>query len=378
MRRLLRAAWVIARRDYVATVFSRTFLLFLLGPLLPLVFGGIFGAVAARDQDAGPPTLAVIASARTGEQLRAARAYLAEATGDASLPRLAFAPGTHDAAATLSGDRGGYRLRGSAEGLAQVRGAVRLLLDEAARRQARVTPPDLSESVIAGTPTGADGRTLARGAQTALFVLTIILAGMLISNLVEEKSSKVIEILAAAVPVDAIFLGKLGGMLAVSLTGIAAWGSLAAIGAAFLLPHLALPAPALGWPLFVMLGIAYFVMLYLLIGALYLGVGAQAGSVREVQTLSLPLTMAQLILFALGSAAAAHPDSPLGLAAAILPWSSPFAMLARAAEQPAWWPHLAALAWQIACLALEIRLAARLFRLTVLKSGRTRGGATQP
>ena len=219
---------------------------------------------------------------------------------------------------------------------------------------------------------------LARGAQTALFVLTIILAGMLISNLVEEKSSKVIEILAAAVPVDAIFLGKLAGMLAVSLTGIAAWGSLAAIGAAFLLPHAALPAPAIGWPLFAVLGIVYFVMLYLLLGALYLGIGAQAGSVREVQTLSLPLTMAQLIVFALGSAAAARPDSPLGLAAAILPWSSPFAMLARAAEQPALLPHLAALAWQVACLAIEVRLAARLFRLTVLKSGRGRRAPAQP
>lgn len=376
MRRLLRAAWVIARRDYVATVCSRTFLLFLIGPLLPLVFGGIFGAVAARDQDAGPPGLAVIAPAQTMHELRAARAYLAEAAADASLPRLVDDP--RDTAATLTADRHGYRLRGSAEGLAQVRGQVRLLIDEAARRRAGVAPVDLSESVIAGAPTAPDRRMLARGAQTALFVLTIILAGMLISNLVEEKSSKVIEILAAAVPVDAIFLGKLAGMLAVSLTGIAAWGSLAAIGAAFLLPHAALPAPAIGWPLFAVLGIAYFVMLYLLLGALYLGIGAQAGSVREVQTLSLPLTMAQLIVFALGSAAAARPDSPLGLAAAILPWSSPFAMLARAAEQPALLPHLAALAWQAACLAIEVRLAARLFRLTVLKSGRSRRAPAQP
>ncbi len=376
MTRLLRAAWVIARRDYVATVCSRTFLLFLIGPLLPLVFGGIFGAVAARDQDAGPPNLAVIAPAQTMQELRAARAYLAEAAGDASLPRLVADP--RDGAATLTADRHGYGLRGSAEGLAQVRGQVRLLLDEAARRRAGVTPAALSESVIAGAPTVPDRRTLARGAQTALFVLTIILAGMLISNLVEEKSSKVIEILAAAVPVDAIFLGKLAGMLAVSLTGIAAWGSLAAIGAAFLLPHAALPAPAIGWPLFAVLGIVYFVMLYLLLGALYLGIGAQAGSVREVQTLSLPLTMAQLIVFALGSAAAARPDSPLGLAAAILPWSSPFAMLARAAEQPALLPHLAALAWQVACLAIEVRLAARLFRLTVLKSGRGRRAPAQP
>ncbi|MEA3016070.1 MAG: hypothetical protein QOI38_792, partial [Sphingomonadales bacterium] len=37
MNRLFRSAWVIARRDFVATVFSRSFILFLLAPLL--IFG---------------------------------------------------------------------------------------------------------------------------------------------------------------------------------------------------------------------------------------------------------------------------------------------------------------------------------------------------
>jgi hypothetical protein len=44
---------------------------------------------------------------------------------------------------------------------------------------------------------------VARGGQTILFVLTLLLAGMLLSQLIEEKSNKVIEILAAAVPIDA-------------------------------------------------------------------------------------------------------------------------------------------------------------------------------
>src|SRR4030095_16305244 len=68
----------------------------------------------------------------------------------------------------------------------------------------------------------------ARGGQSLLFLLTLLLAGMLLSQLSEEKSNKVIEVLAAAVPVDAIFLGKLFAMLATSLTGIAVWASLGA------------------------------------------------------------------------------------------------------------------------------------------------------
>jgi ABC-2 type transport system permease protein len=44
-------------------------------------------------------------------------------------------------------------------------------------------------------------------------------------------------------------------------------------------------------------------------------------------------------------------------------------MLARAAEQPEWWPHVAALIWQALWVALILRLGAAMFRKTVLKSG---------
>jgi ABC-2 type transport system permease protein len=93
---------------------------------------------------------------------------------------------------------------------------------------------------------------VARGGQTILFVLTILLAGMLLSQLIEEKSNKVIEILAAAVPIDAIFLGKLFAMLAMSLVGITVWTSAGAAAIAYWVGGglAGLPAPALGWPVF--------------------------------------------------------------------------------------------------------------------------------
>src|SRR5688500_18220350 len=45
MPTLFRSAFVIARRDFTATVFSKTFLLFLLGPLFPVLMGVIFGII---------------------------------------------------------------------------------------------------------------------------------------------------------------------------------------------------------------------------------------------------------------------------------------------------------------------------------------------
>ena len=145
----------------------------------------------------------------------------------------------------------------------------------------------------------------------------------------------------------------------------------------------ALPAPALGWPVFIGLGIVYFAMAYLLLGALFLAIGALASTVREVQTLSMPVTMLQLVVFFLSAYALTAPGSPLEIAALVFPLSSPFAMLARAALSDAVWPHALALAWQILCVILFVRGGAALFRRRVMKSGpavrtrRAKGFGTQ-
>ena len=214
----------------------------------------------------------------------------------------------------------------------------------------------------------------AQAGQLLLFLLTMLLAGMVLSNLVEEKGNKIIEILAAAIPMDAVFLGKLFAMLAVSFVGIAVWAT--AGGAIFLLGGEgvpSLPEPAVGWPLFITLGIAYFAMAYLLIGSLFLAIGSMATTVREVQTLSMPITFVQLVFFFIASFAVAAPGSVWEWIAITVPFSSPYAMLARAAQDPAIWPHLAAFAWQVLCIGLLIRTGAAMFRKLVMKSGSSGG-----
>jgi ABC-2 type transport system permease protein len=104
----------------------------------------------------------------------------------------------------------------------------------------------------------------------------------------------------------------------------------------------------------------------------FLTIGAQASTAREVQTLSKPATFAQVLIFGFAAATIGAPESSAALAAAVFPLSSPMAMFARAAETPELWPHFAALAWQAAWVALILRLGAGLFRRTVLKSGPTR------
>ena len=61
----------------------------------------------------------------------------------------------------------------------------------------------------------------------------------------------------------------------------------------------------------------------------------------------------------------------------MFPLSSPFAMLARAAQSEALWPHMLALAWQALCVILFVRFGAMIFRRRVMKSGKG-GRARKP
>ena len=384
----LAAALVIARRDFSAILFSRSFFFFLLGPLFPVVVGVLAGGVGERvQQSADRPELGVAMPARDAERLLTARARL-EPTLGANLPDLvvvkALAPGeTFDAAASLAEKRGlnvaailggtlsEPVLTGPPERIDRWRGPASLLTAQALGAGPRVYP----EVRLAGTRTStADDRhgrlTTAQAAQTMLFLLTMLLAGMVLSNLVEEKANKIIEVLAAAIPMDAVFLGKLFAMLAVSMVGIAVWG---ATGGALVLGGVVevgnLPTPAVGWPLFLVLGVVYFAMGYLLLGAVFLAIGSMATTVREVQTLSMPVTMMQLMVFFLASFAMTQPGSAVELFAVVFPFSSPFAMLARAAQDATLWTHAAALGWQALCVIVFVRMGARLFRTRVMKSG---------
>src|SRR5438552_149922 len=83
MMRLLRSAFVIGRRDFSATVLSKTFLFFLLGPVFPLLLGGVFGGIGARvanQTDEG--VIAVLSSTADFGRMYEARERLANAMGD--------------------------------------------------------------------------------------------------------------------------------------------------------------------------------------------------------------------------------------------------------------------------------------------------------
>ena len=387
MREIFRAAFVITRRDFTAIVYSKAFIFFLLGPLLPVLVGfaaGNLGEQMARD--ASRPSVAVALNAAESEKLLAARASLSKTFGDGFFADMKI---VGDAAAeqirpqdylrkkadnfsvVVTGTLANPIITGTARSIAGQRADIELLAGYASSNGSVQLPKATPDVVAESANNDKQLRTItAQIGQALIFFLTMLLAGMMLSNLVEEKSNKIIEILAASIPMESVFLGKLVAMLAMALVGIIMWSIIGLIGFVASDPDLPrIPTPAVGWPIFVGLCFAYFIMAYLMFGALFLGIGAMASTVREVQTISTPVTMAQMVNFFFAAYALTKTGKPMEIFAVVFPFSSPFAMIGRAALEPTLWHHGVAIIGQLLFAALLLRLGVYLFKKNVMKSG---------
>jgi ABC-2 type transport system permease protein len=394
MNRILKQTFVIARRDFLAMVVTPTFLLFLIAPLFMLGFGVASGSGAAQlaTSSAEKTRMVAIVAPETGARLLKSDAALrplfrteeappqlmiVKPEADVAQQAMAlFKSEKSDVTAILSGPITAPNIRYQPPSDRHARYLAALAENQVrAERSGLATDKPLTRATITensqAVPSQRGKQAAGFAAVFAIFFLTLLLAGQTVSMLAEEKSNKVIEILAAAVPLEAVFLGKLIGMFGVAVLFIAFWGILAAFASSFIPASAGIGslAPAIGLPAFLALGAAYFSMAYMLLGAVFLGVGSQASTMREIQMMSLPITIFQVSMFGLSSAAAGRPGSDLATFAQIFPFSSPFAMAARGATDAALWPHLLALGWQAIWVGITIWISVRIFRIGVLKSG---------
>lgn len=414
MREIFEAAFVIARRDFVATVYRPTFILFLLAPVLLFALSMGAGVLAGRaDDEAMRERVAVVSDSNMAAAVQSARSTLAAGTSERTFPILRVVNPAENvgpqAQALLADSEAGFSavLAGTLDRPVlyapegdEIGRRLQLIVNEARRaaalREANVAFQPIGLQHVAIDQSAGDLRTIrrviAQGGQMIIFFVALMLATLLLSSLVEEKSNKIIEILAASVPLDAVFLGKLLAMLAMSVVGLLFWGALLAIGYVFFqvaadLIEVPQAGPAVGWPIFFVLLILYYAANYMLLGATFLGVGGQAASVRDVQTLSMPATFLQMIVFFAAMTVVNDPGSTLSWAIYLFPLSSPLGMIALASVSESLWPHLLAIAWQALWVVIIIRIASRMFRRTVMKSatsgpvfgfGRRRRPAEQP
>ncbi len=392
---LVRQTLTIARRDFVATVFTPTFLIFLFAPVVMGSFGAIggLGASAATSGSGDKTRIVALVAGNDARMMMVNDTQLRRVFRDAG-----------EAPALLRTDAPTADPAAQAHALIEDRGVdvVAVMYGPLDHPQVLHTPnanrsanylAQLAEQTLrtarSGGATALSNATMTeikrnaprmRSAKEsgffavfAIFFLTLLLAGQVVSGVAEERGNKVIEILAAAVPLESVFFGKLLGTFGVAVLFLTFWGTLitqiTTLMPAGMAAGFAALTPAMGMPMFTLLFLAYFTMAYMLLGAVFLGVGAQASSVREIQLLSLPITLVQVSMFGLGAVAISKPNSWMATFAEIFPLSSPYYMAGRAAQSALLWPHVAALAWQALWVAIFVAVGVRAFRRGVLQSG---------
>src|SRR5690606_9460271 len=191
---LLKAAWVIARRDFTAILLSRAFIFFLLGPLFPLAVGAIAGGIGQRvESNVVAPQLGVAMESADVDRILSARAALVQQLGPA-IPEMVelerLAPGElFDAkgvlerregnlAGVLTGTPSAPILTATAERQWWA-GPIGLVAANASGDAPTVFPRVDTRLVAASGASDTRGRMrTAQVGQVILFLLTMLLAGM--------------------------------------------------------------------------------------------------------------------------------------------------------------------------------------------------------
>jgi ABC-2 type transport system permease protein len=205
------------------------------------------------------------------------------------------------------------------------------------------------------------------------FLVGLLLYGQLLtygfwvaSGVVEEKASRVIEVILSAVRPRQLLTGKVIGL------GLLALGHLCAIGVVGLLVGAAAGAIDLTGSLVgaAALAILWFVAGYAFYSCLFACAGALVPRQEELQSTTMPLTLLILVSFFLSFAVNDNPDGTLAHVTAFLPMTAPLTMPGRiiTGDAPAW-EVVASYAITLAAAAALIPLAARIYEGGVLRTG---------
>lgn len=415
--------WAVVRREYLERVRSRWFVVATL--LAPILMGGLLVAplwLASRTQPS--PDLARIAIVdATGRALgqRVALDLAGGLSADVPTARVAEVPPGDDAAlraaedsarhealagrvkgylvlepAVLSGGRGRYvgvnaasqldvrRLR---EGVQDQVVTLRLEdagLDPELVRRVNSLDVRLTATRLTERGEGAEGRVSAAFAFGVAFVLylTIFLYGQnVLRGVIEEKQSRVAEIVVSSIPAWKLLTGKVLGVGAAGMTQL-----LLSLGASLALIELRTPILArLGLPQVpfalpdISVGAALLLLLFFLLGyvfyaALFAAVGAMVSSENEAQQVALPVAMLLVFTAMFIQPVLLDPESPAAITLSLIPFSAPIMMPLRLSLIPLpAWDVASSVVMMLAGCYVVIFAAARIYRTGLLMYGKRPG-----
>jgi ABC-2 type transport system permease protein len=212
----------------------------------------------------------------------------------------------------------------------------------------------------------------ALGVPTAVLVLMYITimasAPQLLNSVIEEKMSRISEVLIGSVTPFELMMGKLVGCAAASLllTAIYIAGSL--VVAQYWGGYASAVTPAIvAWFLF------FLVMALLIFGALFIAIGAACNDLKDSQNMMTPVMLLVMVpIFTAGSVIRA-PDGTLATVLSLIPTAAPFLMMLRISLQPGppIWQVMLCVALMLCTAVTVVWGAGKIFRTGLLMQGKS-------
>ena len=196
-----------------------------------------------------------------------------------------------------------------------------------------------------------------------LFYLSALIFGMqLASSVIEEKQSRIVEIIAAAIPLRQLLAGKVLGNTALAMIQLLIYLAVGLVGLSFT-PYKSY-LPSLSGPTAWFLG--FFLAGFIALACLWAVAGSLASRTEDLQATSTPLTVLMMVMFFGGVSL----DGRAQVIASYVPPVSAVVMPKRIlAGGVEWWEPLLALGLLAVFAVLTVRVGERLYRRALLQTG---------
>jgi ABC-2 type transport system permease protein len=209
--------------------------------------------------------------------------------------------------------------------------------------------------------------------ETAAFLMTMVLffaigtyGAMVLSGVVEEKSSRTVEVLLARMPARNLLAGKIAGIGLLGLAQVAATAIVALI-AASLADSFDVPAvrgSVIAW------AVVWFVLGYALYATVYGTLGSLASRTEDASSVTGPVSIILVVGFVVSFAAIGSADTTWARLVSWFPVTAPLAMPSRVAMGTAtWWDPVFAALLTIATVAGLVVLGGRVYARAILHTG---------
>jgi ABC-2 type transport system permease protein len=199
-----------------------------------------------------------------------------------------------------------------------------------------------------------------------LYSLLVLFGQFLAQGVVEEKASRVVELLLATLRPWQLLAGKILGL---GLLGLAQIVVIAGVGVAGALAFdvIALPGQLIGT---VVILVAWFVLGYALYASVFAAVASLVSRQEDLGTVIMPTTLLLVAGLVIAIQAASNPASTLATVTSFVPGLSPLVMPVRmAAGQAAAWEVAVAVVLMLVAIALVVRLGGRIYAAALLRTG---------